>query len=181
MLATTTFDLNMIRDHLLIKDYLPSKFEAASSFWSSVLELSVAQGEVNGHDLWPTDLNINRDHLLIKGYLPTEFEASGARRSWVIICTRCGRPTWPLTLTWISTGIIYSSWTIYLPSLKFMRWGVVELLDAQVVLGGYRRTDRHVQSNMPLPSFEGGHNDTRNWSVVQLSHMQNFSSICQSM
>ena len=26
----------------------------------SVLELSVAQGEVDYHDLWPTDLNINR-------------------------------------------------------------------------------------------------------------------------
>ena len=39
-------------------------------------------------DLWPTDLKINRDHLLIKDYLPTKFEASGAKRSWVISCTR---------------------------------------------------------------------------------------------
>ena len=39
-------------------------------------------------DLWPTDLTINRDHLLIKDYLPTKFEASGAKRSWVISCTR---------------------------------------------------------------------------------------------
>ena len=124
-------------------------------------------------DLWPTDLNIKRDHLLIKGYLPTEFEASWAKRSWVISCTRCGRPTWPLTLTfdlltWISIGIIYSSWTSYLPSLKFMRWGVVELLDTQVVLGGYRRTDRHVQSKMPLPSFEGGINRALAWRISRL-------------
>ena len=39
-------------------------------------------------DLWPTDLNINRDHLLTKDYLPTKFEDSGAKRSWVISCTR---------------------------------------------------------------------------------------------
>ena len=50
----------------------------------------------------------------------------------VISCTRCGRPTWPLTLTfdlrtWISTGIIYSSRTIYLPSLKLLGQIVLEL------------------------------------------------------
>ena len=39
-------------------------------------------------DLWPTDLNINRDHLFTKDYLPTKFEASGAKRYWVISCTR---------------------------------------------------------------------------------------------
>ena len=56
----------------------------------SVLELSVAQGLGDWYDLWPwpTDLNINRDHLLIKDYLPTKFEASGAKRSWVMNCTR---------------------------------------------------------------------------------------------
>ena len=47
----------------------------------SVLELSVAQGEVDWHDLWPTDLNINKGHLLIQDYLPTKFEASGAKHS----------------------------------------------------------------------------------------------------
>ena len=45
-------------------------------------------------DLSPTDLNIDRGHLLIKNYLPTKFEASWAKHSWVISCTRCGRPTW---------------------------------------------------------------------------------------
>ena len=49
-------------------------------------------------DLWPTDLNINRGHLLIKVYLPTKFEASGAKRSWVISCTRWSRLAWPLIL-----------------------------------------------------------------------------------
>ena len=76
-------------------------------------------------DLWPTDLNINRGHLLIKDYLPTKFEASGAKRSWVISCTRWSKLAWPLTLTfdlltWISIGIIYSPRTIYLISCT--RW-----------------------------------------------------------
>ena len=50
-------------------------------------------------DLWPTDKTIHGDHLLIKDYLPTKFEASGAKRCWVIRCTRFERLTWPLTLT----------------------------------------------------------------------------------
>ena len=74
-------------------------------------------------DLWPTDLTINRDHLLIKDCLPTKFEASGAKCCWVIRCIRFGRLTWPLTfdlLTWLSIGIMYSSRTIYLPSLNLL-------------------------------------------------------------
>ena len=85
-------------------------------------------------DLLPTDLNVHRDHLLIKDYLPTKFEASGAKCSRVIRCTRFERLTWPLTLdlvTWLSIGIIYSSRTIYLPSLKFLGQSVVELSVAQ--------------------------------------------------
>ena len=151
-------DLKINRDHLLTKDYLPTKFEASGAKrswvtsctrWSklawpltltfdlmtwisigiiysprtiylpslkllgqSVLELSAAQSEVNWHDLWPTDLKINRDHLLTKDYLPTKLEASGAKRSWVISCTRWSKLAWPLTLTfdlltWKSIGIIY--------------------------------------------------------------------------
>ena len=87
-------------------------------------------------DFWPTELNINRGHLLIKDYLPTKFEASGAKRSWVISCTRWSRLAWPLTLTfdlltWISIGVIYSSRTIYLPSLKLLGQSVLELSVAQ--------------------------------------------------
>ena len=164
-------DMNINRDHLLTKDYLPTKFEVsgAKRFWvisctrwsklawpltltfdlltwksigiiysprTIVLELSVAQGEVNWHDLWPTDLNINRDHLLTKDYLPTKFEASGAKRSWVISCTRWSKLAWPLTLTfdlltWKSIGIIYSPRTIYRPSLKLLGQSVLELSVAQ--------------------------------------------------
>ena len=87
-------------------------------------------------DLWPTDLSINRDHLLSKDYLPTKFEASGEKRSWDIRGTRCGRLTWPLTLTfdllaWISIGVIYSSRTIYLPKLKILGQSILELSVAQ--------------------------------------------------
>ena len=82
---TLTCDLNINKDHLLIKDYLPTSVKLLGQ---SVLELSVAWGEVDWHDLWPTDLNINRDHLLIKESLPTKSEAPRAKRSWAICCTR---------------------------------------------------------------------------------------------
>ena len=86
-------------------------------------------------DLWPTDLSMDRDHLLNKDYLLTKFEACGAKRSWVICRTRCGRLAWHLTLTfdlltWI-IGVIYSSRTIYLPSLKRVGESVIELSVAQ--------------------------------------------------
>ena len=97
---TLAFDLlilNINRGHILIKDNLPKKFEASGQ---SVLELSVAQGEVDWYDLltlaFDLHLNINRGHLLIKDYLHTKFEASGAKHSWVISCTRLrdtDRPT----------------------------------------------------------------------------------------
>ena len=99
-------------------------------------------------DLWPTDLKINRDHLLTKDFLPTKFEASGAKRSWVISCTRWSKLAWPLTLTfdlltWKSIGIIYSPRTIYLPSLKLLGQSVIELSVAQ----GFRDTD--IQTDRP--------------------------------
>ena len=177
-------DQNVNRDHLLIKDYLPTKFEASGAkcsrvirctrferlTWPLTLDLvtwlpigiiyssrtiylpslkllgqSVVELSVNkvwetdmtfDLDLWPTDLTINRDHLLIKDYLATEFEASWAKRCWVIGCTRFERLTWHMTLTfdlltWLSIGIIYSSMTIYLPSLKLLGQSVVELSVAQ--------------------------------------------------
>ena len=168
-------DLTINRDHLLIKDCLPTKFEASGAkccwvircirfgrlTWPLTFDLLtwlsigimyssrtiylpslnlLGQRSYPLHkvwetdmtfdlDLWPTYLTINKDHLLIKDYLPTKFEASGSKRCWVIRCTRFGRLTWPLTLTfdllaWLSIGIIYSSRTIYLPSLKFLTYQV---------------------------------------------------------
>ena len=78
-------DLNINRDHLLIKDYLPTKLK---HLWQIILALSVAQGVGDQHDLWPTDLNMNRDHALTKDYLPTKFADSGAKHSWVSSCIR---------------------------------------------------------------------------------------------
>ena len=100
-------------------------------------------------DLWPTDLNIIRGHVLIKDYLPTEIEISGAKHSWVFSCRRCERQTWSLTLTfdlltWILLGVMYSSRTIYLPSLKLLGQSVLELLVAQGVV------DRHNLWPWPL-------------------------------
>ena len=116
-------------------------------------------------DLWPTDLNINRDHLLIKDYLPTKFEASGAKCSWVTRCTRFGRQTWPLTLTfdlltWISIGIIYLSRTIYLQSLKLLGQSVLELSVAQGKgIPTYRPTYQHTCATQYVPpSLKGGIN-----------------------
>ena len=219
-----TFDLDLLpinltinRDHLLIKDYLPTKFEAcgAKRCWvirctkfgrltwpltltfdlltwlsigiiyssrtiyllslkllgQSVLELSVTQGLTDWHDLWPWPLtywpDYQWDHLLIKDYLPTKFEASGAKRCWVISCTRFERLTWPLTLTfdlltWLSIGIIYSPRTIYLPSLKFLGQKLLELSVAQGEgLPTYRPTDRHTDrptcaTQYAPPSSKGG-------------------------
>ena len=82
-------DLTINRDHLLIKDYLPTEFEAsgAKRYW--VIRCTSYQlHKVFDLDLWPTDLTINRDNLLTKDYLPTKFEASRAKRSGVISCTR---------------------------------------------------------------------------------------------
>ena len=49
-LYLSPIDLKINRDHLLIKDYLPTKFEAS---WEKGSSLSVAQGVGYQHDLWP--------------------------------------------------------------------------------------------------------------------------------
>ena len=147
-------DLNINRGHLLIQDYLPTKFEPSGAKRSWVISCTRWSRLA-----WPLtltfDLNINRGHLLIKDYLPTKFEASGAKRSWVISCTRWSRLAWPLTLTfdlltWISIGVIYSSRTIYVPSLKFLGQSVFELSVA------YRPTYRPTCAKQYAPPFSKG-------------------------
>ena len=130
-------------------------------------------------DLWPTDLNINRDHLLIKDYLPTKFEASGAKRSWVISCTRWSRLAWPLTLTfdlltWISIGVIYSSRTIYLPSLKLLGQRVLELSVAQGK-GDWRTDWPTDMCNAICPPFsKGGMNIIYKSTINKYMYHNNF-------
>ena len=110
--------------HMLNKDVCETLMPPFPNIWRISLTFDL--------DIWPTDLNINRNHLLIKVYLPTKFEAFWTKRSWIIRCTRFGRLTWLLTLTfdqltWISIGIIYWLRTIYLPSLKPLGQSVLEL------------------------------------------------------
>ena len=152
-------DLIINRDHLLIKDYLPTKVWSfwGKAFMSYLLHKVWLMDMTFDLDLWPTDLNIDRVHLLIKYYLRTKFETSGAKRPWVISRTRLGRQTWSLTLTydlltWISIGIIYSFSTVCVPSLKFL--GKVFLSNQLHKVKENRHTDwptdRHGQSNIPL-------------------------------
>ena len=128
-------DLNINTYHLLIMDYLPTRFEGsgAKHFW--VISCTRGRETIITFDLalWPTDLNINRDRPLIKDYLPTKFEASLAKRSWVISCTRWSRRAWTLTLTFFSpTDLnIFSSRTTYLLSLKLLGQSVLEIPVAQ--------------------------------------------------
>ena len=152
--------------------YLPS----LKLLGQSVLELTVAPGVGDWYDLdlWPTDLNINRDHLLIKDFLPTKFEAFEAKRSWVISCTRYGRSTWPLTLTfdlltWKSIGIIYLSLTIYLLSLKLVGQSIVELSVAQGI------EDQHDLWPWPLtywPEYQQGSSTHQGLSTYQVKDRQ---------
>ena len=119
-------DLNINRDHLLMQDYLPTKFEASEAKRSWVIRCT-RFGRLtwpNDLDLWPTDLNINRDHLLIKDYLPIKFEASWTKRSWVISCTslRDGDLTFDLDLWPTDLNINRDHLLIKdnLPSLKLL-------------------------------------------------------------
>ena len=60
-------DLNINRDHL-IKDSLPTKYEASGEKCSRVFRCISRGGPIWPFDLdiWPTDLNISRNHLLVK-------------------------------------------------------------------------------------------------------------------
>ena len=124
-------DLNIDMGHLLINDYLPTKFEAPGAKGSWVISCTCKVSETKmTFDLLPSDLNINRDHLFITDYLPTKFEACGAKRSWVIRYKKWSRLAWPLTfglLTWISIGIIYSS-RIITPLGNFFLYKVKTIL-----------------------------------------------------
>ena len=139
-------DLNFNRDHLRMKNYLPTKFEASGvkcSWVNSCTRFRETDIPTNRRTcatqnalLFQGGRKINRDHLLIKDYLTTKFEASKAKHSWVISCTRYGKSVWHLNLTfdrltWLSIGIIYLSWTIYLLSLKLVGQSIVELSGAQ--------------------------------------------------
>ena len=129
-------DINISRDHLLIKDYLPTKFEASRAKHSGLICCIGCERQT-----WPStftfEMNINRDHLLIEDYLSTKFEASRAKRSWVIWCTRLREtniPTYqhvrsnlPLLLfictsnLYITSQFNFGSWEFFLNGLRKLR------------------------------------------------------------
>ena len=133
----------------------------------------------NRLEFWPTDLNINRDHLLIKDYQHTKFEATGAKRSLIIRYPRCGRLTWPLTLTFdlltenhqlikdylptkFEASRVKSCWVTCINCTRCGRltltltlaFDLLTWITLVIILLGdrptYLHTNRHVQSNMPL-------------------------------
>ena len=66
---------------------------------ASVLKTKVSGKQSHCHTPYSRFNSVDGGHLLIKDYQPTKFEASGAKHSRVISCTKCGRLTLPLTLT----------------------------------------------------------------------------------
>ena len=137
-------DLNINRGLLLIKDYLPTKFEASGTKRCWVIS-------VTGMTF---NLHINRGHLLITDYLPTKFEA---KRSWVISCTKWSRLAWPLTLTFWPEYQLGSSTHPGLSTYQVWSFLGKTFLSYQLhKVKGYWHTARHVQSNMPLLFQRGG-------------------------
>ena len=134
-------DLNVNRDHLLIKDYLHTKFEASWAKCSRVIRCTRFERLT-----WPltldlvTWLSIGSMYSSRTIYLPSlkllgqsvvELSVAQSLEDWHDLWP------WPLTywhdyqLTWMSIGIIYSSRTIYIPSLKLHGQSVPELSVAQ--------------------------------------------------
>ena len=144
-----TTNLNIYKDHLPIKDYLPTKFEASGMRFSLVIICTRFEKPT-----WPLNVDILTWKIGIFQssrtiYLPClkllgkVFLSYQLHKVWEKDMT--------LTidlLTWISIGIIYSSRIIYLPSLKLLEHSILELSVGQHGQG--RQTDRHEQSNMPL-------------------------------
>ena len=114
--------------------YLPS----LKLLGQSVLELSVAQGIGDQHDLWPSDLNIDRDHLLIMDYLPTKFEVNEARGCWIIGCTSCfffgggGATDGPTTCAKQYAPYFFRRGAINMNSEVWSLWGLLSALQLWV-------------------------------------------------
>ena len=131
-------DLNINRGHLLIKDYLPTTFEACGAKRSWVIRRTRCWRLA-----WPLTLTFDLLTWTSIGviyssrtiYLP-RLKLVGQSVLELSVCIRWSTLSWPLTLTfdlptWISIGVIYSSRTIYLPSLKLVGQSILELSVAQ--------------------------------------------------
>ena len=127
-------DESINRDHLLKKDYLPTKFEASGAKHSWVISCT-----------WPLTLTFDLLTWISIGVIYSssnqglstyQVRTCWAKRCGVISCTRWSRLAWPLTLTfhlltWILIGAIYSSRTINLKCLKPEEQNLLEFLVAQ--------------------------------------------------
>ena len=168
-------DLTINRDHLLIKDYLSTKFEASWAKRCWVIRCTRFERLT-----WPLTLTFDLLTWLSKGiiyssrtiYLPRlKLLGQSVVELWVAQGLRDWHDSLTLTfdlLTWLSIGITYSI-KDYLPT-KFegsgaKRSGVISCTglratdiptDIPTDRPTYRHTDRHVQRNMPLLLQGGG-------------------------
>ena len=168
-LALWPTDLNINRDHLLIKEYLPTKCEASGAKRSWVISCARY-----GRSTWP--LTLTFDLLTWKSkeiiyfsrtiYLPSlKLLGQSIVELSVAQCMGDQHHLWPWpfhVLTWISIGIIYSSRTIYLPSLKLLGQSVISctrLRKTDIRTDGRTdgRTDRRTCATQYALLFKGGH------------------------
>ena len=129
-------DLNINRDHLLTKDYLPTKFEASGVKLSGVISCTRWSKLA-----WPLTLTFDLLTWISIGiiYSPRTIYLPSLKllgQSVLELSVAQGEVNWHLTLTfdlltWKSIGIIYSPRTIYLPSLKLLGQSVLESSVAQ--------------------------------------------------
>ena len=135
----------------------PASMSSLRAMGAANVELSLGQAfHVQGHcdlDLWPKNLNIKRGHLLVISSLHIKFEGHGCKQCRVITLTSFCAFKVTVTLTFDlmtskSIGYVYWSSPTSKSSLRTISQGIVELSLGQALV--YRRTDRHVQSNIPL-------------------------------
>ena len=131
-------DLNINRDHLLVKDYLPTKFEASEAKHSWVISCTRWSKLA-----WPFTLTFDLLTWISIGVISasrtTYLPSLKLLRQIILelsVCTRWSKLAWALTLTfdlltWISIGVISESRTIYLPSLKLLGQSVLSYQFAQ--------------------------------------------------
>ena len=107
-LALWPTDLNINRDHLIIKNYVPSKFEASGAKHCWVTSFTRCRRLT-----WPLTLTFDLLTWISIGIIclwgTISLPSLRTKHCWVISCTRRGRLIWTLTfalLTWISIGII---------------------------------------------------------------------------
>ena len=144
--------------HLLVTPSLHVKFEGHGCRQCQFITMTNFSGSRSLWP-WPDYLKIYRGHLLVRPSLHVKFEGHGCRQCRVITLTSFAKSVqgycdlWPDDLmTSTSIGFVYWSSPTSKSSLRTKGSCIVELSLGQAFV--YRRTDRHVQSNIPL-FFQG--------------------------